>query len=467
MADDSTPISAPTDSSGMDTTGGLQAALGHAIDAMGNLTPSATEIATDKADMSAARDQETQIGERQIANLEKQFDQSAPQQDTNVLGGLFPLLAIAAFGGKVTGASASAMLGSSIGMVQGYTQGKDQVYQENLAKYKDAYQKFRDNQDQIDKVYQTMRKSYADRIDGDQKALQMAYEITGNQVKNLQTLLQDHENVQQWADQVHHWNAQMDEEKTFHKMEIGIDQKKLDLENKKIQAAASNQISPAASAVLAEMVAQGVAMPPGSRSIKVLNTTMNALVDKYPNDTSEQIVSRIRSGEIDMKASLSEAQVVARKEANIEGAIQTLNRPGGLYDQLTTAAEKVDFGDSKTASQLRLAAQGKVVANPAIQVYVNKLNDTKAEFSQVLARSGMATDQVRAKADETFPATLSLEEMKVNIQASKEVAAAVNDGNQAVMDALKSGKPLSEAAAIANGSTGQVMKFDAQGNLLH
>jgi hypothetical protein len=49
-----------------------------------------------------------------------------------------------------------------------------------------------------------------------------------------------------------------------------------------------------------------------------------------------------------------------------------------------------------------------------------------------------------------FPDNMKLSELRTAIDASKKVTAAVMSGNEKVMEALKAGKPIMEAAGVAD-----------------
>jgi hypothetical protein len=134
--------------------------------------------------------------------------------------------------------------------------------------------------------------------------------------------------------------------------------------------------------------------------------------------------------------------------------MQALNQKGGLYDQMMDAAKAVNFGDSKDVNDWRLAAQGKHVANPAIQRLRNLITDTQAEVVTVLSRSGQPTESVRKQASDMFPLDGSIPEIATAIDASKKVASAIEQGNETVLNALKSGKSVREAAALADKPAG-------------
>ncbi len=199
-----------------------------------------------------------------------------------------------------------------------------------------------------------------------------------------------------------------------------------------------------------ELTIQGVALPQGLRSAKMLTQNLNNIVEQHPDKSAAELTAMIRSGTLDMKAATSEAVQVAKREGNIGASAKALTEKGGLYDQLDAAAAKVNLGDSKMLSSIRLGLQKHVYANDDIRRYVTVLEDTRADLTNVLARTGQATETVRTQAINMFPDNMKLSELRTAIDASKKVTAAVMSGNEKVMEALKAGKPIMEAAGVAD-----------------
>jgi hypothetical protein len=203
--------------------------------------------------------------------------------------------------------------------------------------------------------------------------------------------------------------------------------------------------------VYGAMADAGISFPPGMRSVKAQNETIQGLLAAHPDDSATQIAARVRAGELSTKAAGTEANVVARREGQAAPAIEALNMPGGLYDQLAETAKKVNMGSAKIANGMRLKAQGEVIADPDISEYVNALTDTRAEFASVLARGGQVTDSVRIASEHAFPEKSSLAELQRNIARSKKIAKSIQDGNSRVLKAIEEGKDIEDIdkAAVA------------------
>jgi hypothetical protein len=196
------------------------------------------------------------------------------------------------------------------------------------------------------------------------------------------------------------------------------------------------------------LVTQGaVPLPLGTRSTAARNQFFQDAIKNNPGRSADDIFADIKSGYVGMKGTITEAGAVAKREANISTASLALTEPNGLYDQLEAAASKIDFGDSKTLSQVRKGLQSHVYANEDIQAYVTILEDARAELGTVLSRSGQLTDVARVQAKHALPDTASLGEIKAAITASRKASYAVMHGNTTVMNALKSGKTIEQALA--------------------
>jgi hypothetical protein len=210
------------------------------------------------------------------------------------------------------------------------------------------------------------------------------------------------------------------------------------------------------------LVTQGaVPLPLGTRSAAARNQFFQDALKNNPGKSAQEIFDDIKSGYIGMKGTITEAGAVAKREANISTASLALTEPGGLYDQLDAAASKVDFGDSKTVSQVRKGLQSHVYANEDIQAYVTTLEDARAELGTVLSRSGQLTDVAREQAKHALPDTASLGEIKAAIAASRKAADAVMHGNTTVMNALKSGKTVEQALAAQQSGGSKVFASEA------
>lgn len=219
-ADSNQPPSAPINNPGAMLASPLSDYAGEQL--------SPDQIAATKADLASAAKGERELTQRELSNSDQQFQQPAPQQG-NLLGGLAPLLLFSAFGGGRTKANASAMIGATTGVVTGYLSGKQEAYDDAVAKYNQSYKAFMDHQAAQDKVYKEMREAYKGRIDADIKALQFARQVTGDEGKMDAQILNLKEKMDAERDKMEINNEQV--QLHFQQMGLKLDQLKIQQEN--------------------------------------------------------------------------------------------------------------------------------------------------------------------------------------------------------------------------------------------
>jgi hypothetical protein len=297
-----------------------------------------------------------------------------------------------------------------------------------------------------DQVYASLEKAYGTTMQGNLRRWQIAEAAIGNDEKIAQDTFNNRLDIVKFE------NTVVDQERK-RKEELAkiIETHRHNVAGEKSKG---GNLSERAASILAEVTAEGIPLPTGSRSAQVLGAVFNAIADNHPDDSPEDIAHRIKNGEIDMKQLVTESTVVARREGNVSTALAAMTEKNGIFDQLDSVAKKLNFGDSKTISQIKLAFQGKAVANEDIQEYRNLIEDAKAEMAQVLTRSGQTTDMVRRSTEEMFPTDASYPELKRVMQRGVKVAKAIQSGNKAVMDSLKSGKSILEVEPLVDSTTG-------------
>jgi hypothetical protein len=345
------------------------------------------------------------------------------------------LVAMALIAGSVSRGNWYGVSHSLNGALKGYLEGNEQRADQDWKKYQADFDKALEK-------HKEQQQDYTATLENKK--------LTINQIFNeIQT------KAAKWDDQALLARAR---EKRFDEMTkqiYGMDEKReqLTLQRRNIDSEIASRASkmggglddPKVRGVYAAMSDAGISFPPGMRSVKAQNETIKGLIEAHPNDSPADIAARVKAGELDVKEKTTELGVVARREGSSASAINALNRQGGLYDQLTETAKKVDFGSSKFASNLELWKQGKAVADPDISEYVNALSDTRAEFASVLARGGQVTDSVRIASEHAFPDNLSFAELQRNVERSKKIADSIQAGNTSVADALIHGKSMEEA----------------------
>jgi hypothetical protein len=106
------------------------------------------------------------------------FDLPEPQDHMQEIQKVAPFLfAMAALGGKMTGASGMAMLGGLTGMQKGLVQGDQQAYDQARQKYEDTYKKWSEEQRAKMETYQMYLQAYQPRIDAAKIAWEKAEKI--------------------------------------------------------------------------------------------------------------------------------------------------------------------------------------------------------------------------------------------------------------------------------------------------
>jgi len=206
--------------------------------------------------------------------------------------------------------------------------------------------------------------------------------------------------------------------------------------------------------LMAALAGRGVNLPAGFKSQAQQKALYEGLFRKNPGMTVDEIADGIKSGLISMVAEKSEARSVGTRQASVDIPLAALTDKGGIFDQLDTAAQKINLGDARTVSQLRLAWAGKAVANPDILVYKNLIQDARSEMAQALQKGGAPTEGSNARAKEMFPDTMSLGEYQAAKGAAIAVAGAVKRGSTRVLQDISSSKPLGEIISSAKRETG-------------
>lgn len=189
---------------------------------------SANVTSAEASRTQAQENLDTQIAEVPQAPAAQQFAEAAPQRNIGALMSMSPwLIALSVFGGSRTKLSANNMLASTTGMINGLVSGDDQKYQEAYDKWKADHQAFTDLQKQKWEIYREMVKVYKDRIDGKQRALQVAEQAVRDARKDradaMTSYMQTVRASLALRDEARKW-AQLDEQIRTHKANESIRQ---------------------------------------------------------------------------------------------------------------------------------------------------------------------------------------------------------------------------------------------------
>jgi len=380
MADPTTDA-APTP----DDSQGLSAALARSSDAFGNLSMSSDQLASLKADLGDSQNAEDALTGAEIKNDSAQFQGKAPEQDAHLLSGLMPLLAIGAFAGKATKLNASAMLGASIGMTDGYLNGKQQVYEENKKKYEEAYQQFKDRQAEQDKIYKEMREAYKGRIDADIKALEFARQVTQDQAANQATLLRDHEIVKQHAAELEKIQQRLDETKYEDHVKNYFEQQKIDL-------AKANAAPPSKDA------------SQGAVGMVLSGAPLNQVVPGYGKGASAQraqvrdaAIAQIKADYPDM-TDIQAGQELARRQVEYTAGKASTTQLTKMLGATRQALSQLDFNvDKATEEMKKLPSADLAPVLNAIARGAEKWDGDPAYAGLFFYMTGAATESARLK----------------------------------------------------------------------
>jgi hypothetical protein len=166
--------------------------------------------------------------------------------------------------------------------------------------------------------------------------------------------------------------------------------------------AGEGQLSEKAKDIMSEMTVQGITLPQGMRSKKVLYDTVNNLAEKYPDKEPDEIAKMIRTGQIDMTGSKTEATVLARREAGILPVEKSIVKQGGFLDQAEKAVSDVDFSKLKAAGKFENWSKEQS-SDPKLASYKARIAELRAEYALVLSKGGQVTDAARHESEKVIP----------------------------------------------------------------
>jgi hypothetical protein len=188
----------------------------------------APDYASQLKDLRASSDKDEDamqgIADKRMQNLEQPFQGQAPQRPPNILSNLAPLLLVTAMGGKATKLNAGNMFAASSGIAQGYLQGNEELYQENVKKYQDAYKQFMEHQEAQDKMLKVYEDAYKDRVDYRQKAIEATLKTMDDQYSRTRNLVEDKERLDHAVAQIKENHAQLVKSNYFEEQNLKLKQ---------------------------------------------------------------------------------------------------------------------------------------------------------------------------------------------------------------------------------------------------
>jgi hypothetical protein len=167
------------------------------------------------------------------------------------------------------------------------------------------------------------------------------------------------------------------------------------------------------------MTAKGVTLPQGLRSKQVLNQTLEGLIRKYPNLSSDEIADQVKSGTIEMGVAKTEGSVLGRREAAILPVEKSITKPGGFLDQAEKAVNSVDFSKLKAAGSFEKWGKDQL-SDPDLSRYKAAVAELRAEYSIVLSKGGQVTDAARHESEKVIPDLITKEQFQTIRQVVKQ-----------------------------------------------
>jgi len=422
-----------------------------------------SELQDDKANTAADvahRDQESSSLSRMIADFNPDaatgprptFDDPVPQEHfADVMKQAPLLMGLAAIGGAFGKIHGMAMLQSTNAMMKGLISGSDKQYKEAREKYDQDYNQYIAKSRMWSDVYRAYTQAYKGSIDAQQRAVAAANAAVGidqRQEKMTQDQIAKRLQLNGMIEKINAQIARWNHQNMTDAIKAAAAQTKADAaaSGKSGARGGDEPLSERAKQLQGELSLHGVAIPSTARSKQLQVVALNSIVSEHPDKTPAQLAEEIRGHSLKLRADQASALMLGRKEAAVASGFNALVRPNGIFDQLDATASKINFGDLKVISQLKLLAQGHAVADPTLQAYKTLIEEARTELTQVLSRTGVPSDAVRRQTEEMLPLKSSYAELKASIQASKLVAQSVSDGNEATIAAIAAGKPMMSIA---------------------
>ena len=304
---------------------------------------------TDQALIDAIRESEgrqDKLSADYLKSLYQYAPPTPPAPDANPLTRMAPLLFLAAFGGKLTKLDANAMLGATQGTIDGFLKGDQQKFANATKQYDQAYQQYQDRRAQQKDIYDTMRQSYKDMLDGDIRALQAAHEMTGDAISADQKLLDLQDHWQQVDTQLRLHNQDMKDRQWYQRANLKLRQ----------QAAARAAGGGPGDQMTDDQMRTAADYAIGGGKDPSFGLGKNATRDRYNQIKAQQIAAAggpqaaLGKG-IETKGRTAEAtseqRAIGGRAGGIETALQTMVEPNGAMDQYLQTARTVNYTQFK------------------------------------------------------------------------------------------------------------------------
>jgi hypothetical protein len=349
----------------------------------------------------------------------------APQRPQGLTAVAPLLIGLAALGGKAAGIHATTMLGATNGMVEGLIKGNEQKYKDQKQAYDTAYEQYRIKWDQQQKIFNEMRQVYKGRVDADLRALQFARQVTHDNSTVTDRDVKNHLHAVEVDDKL----RKTDIDAAYKQGELLIRQRAMEAKEKQLAQMAG---TPKNAALLAAFARIGVSLPQGLRSQKILQETLSGLIDKYPDKTPDEIAQMVKSGQIDMRVSTTEASKLATREAAIAPVEKSINQPGGFLEQAEKAINDVNFPPLKKEAELKRYKMEQT-GDPKLSAYETRVTELRQEYAIVLAKGGLTSDASRAEAARVVPEIITPAQFK---EIKKAIYQGIETAKKGVRDSI-------------------------------
>ncbi len=171
--------------------------------------------------------------------------------------------------------------------------------------------------------------------------------------------------------------------------------------------------------LLASLAEKSVSLPAGLRSQSQIKSTVDGLLRRHPEMTTDQIAEGIKSGKLKLAAETKGAQTAGTQIGKVALAANELDTFG---PQVLEASDKVPRGNFVPYGQLRQKADSSI-SDPNLLRFKAKMQALENAYNQLAARSGTDVDK-RAHIHELFNTANGPDAVKVLVQSLNEEAVA-------------------------------------------
>jgi hypothetical protein len=169
--------------------------------------------------------------------------------------------------------------------------------------------------------------------------------------------------------------------------------------------------------LLASLASRGVSLPAGYRSKEQMASTLNGLLAKYPDKTSDEIAEAIASGQINFGAEKKETQTAAGLGGKISYAENEIKQ---ITPLIREASSKVPRGSFVSWNKLKQLGDAQI-SDPNLKEFKSYMNTLSNAYDMLAARGG--TDMEKRKHNrEMFDTADSPEALEAALRAVENEA---------------------------------------------